>query len=143
MKDDRTVLEVYREVLPVKLTPKEEAQRAKRLAQVNGELEDLERQTRELLTAARQRRRELEKERRELARCVLDSAEPREVEVLVVADYQRGVAEHLRGDTHERLEDKTRPLCGDERQRRLFNDGPPVPPVHLPRHPGKQRGEMP
>lgn len=126
MQDDKTVLSQYEETLPVRLTVEQSAEKAQRLARTKGELEALEAGLRQVLADARARRRTLEAELSAAARAVRDGAEPQSVAVLVVADYQRGVAEHVRADTHEVLQERTRPLEPREKQVRLFDEHHPM-----------------
>lgn len=126
------MLSQYEEMLPVRLTADEVAVRALRQAKARGELEALTARMKKLLANAREVRRQLEEEVTETARAVREGMEPRTVRIFVVADYQRGVAEHVRSDTHEVLDGRSRPLEPREKQVRLFDDHSPVPGLHLP-----------
>lgn len=126
MADDRTVLETYREALAVKLTPTEELERSRRLAQLKGELESVEAEARRVVQGLRKKRQDIGEQMSALARVVRNGEESRAVTVYVVADFNHGVAEHLRADTLEVIPGKTRPLRIEEKQARLFGDAPPV-----------------
>lgn len=125
----------------MRLTPTEETERCRKLARLTGELEEAEAVARRVAAELRRKRMELESEMSLLARIVRQGEEERSVTVYVVADFGRGVAEHLRADTLEVMPAKTRPLRVEERQSRLFGESPPMMAITVTAEECESKGE--
>lgn len=135
------MLEQYQATLPVRITPEEELSMGRLQAELRGEFEQLDVETRRYLADVRARRKDLEQRMSKAARVIREGADTRPVVVLVVADYARNVAEHMRHDTHELLPEKTRPLRPEEKQVRLFDDCPPRRHVCLGTEPVREEAD--
>lgn len=106
--------------LPVPLTDDEWRHRAARLAQVEDEVSNEEEYQKQVKTDLKARRARLEAERSQLALCVRQKTEIRDVGIEFVADYEEGIVREQRIDTGAVLE--TRPLSTEERQPKLFDE---------------------
>lgn len=112
------VLERKTEELAVNLSQEEVSERACRLAEIEGELEQHDEEARKVRTELKKKRTELEVERRRLALAVRTRSEMRLVDVTISAIWSQGVAEIARNDTGEVI--GTRPLTDEDRQTDLL-----------------------
>lgn len=120
------VLGVKTRELPVKLTPAELADRAQRLAQVEGKLRDYGAETKEINSQRKGVREQLENELRTLGLVVRSKQEYRPVDIRCEARFAEGKAFFIREDTDEMIE--SRPLTAAEKQEALFEPGGDVLP---------------
>lgn len=104
--------------LPVRLTVTELADRAQKLAQVEGKLRDHIAETKEIASQRKGVRDALENELRSLGLVVRSKQEYRPVDVRVEARFADNKAVYLREDTEEVVE--SRALTASERQEALF-----------------------
>lgn len=104
----------YTELLPVKLTEKELADRAKKAASYRAQITDFETAKKAAADHWKAKIELAENERDNLLDAIADGVEDREVEVVESFDFRRGEVTVIRADTGEKI--KERAMTSAERQ---------------------------
>lgn len=106
--------------LECKLHPIEVMQKSERLAEMEGEINRLEKEAASVAKRYRGRLEDLRIERANLSEAIMNKAEMRPVECREVADRYRSEVIMLRNDTNAEVQ--RRPMTYEEKQDSLFDD---------------------